>query len=352
MRTSKKIRKENDLLIEKAQYTGEIDNPTEIRLISYNGTSFRKERLEDNTLPDLSDKDSIHWIKVNGLLDTVWINSITHALNIPQMVLQDILQPQIIPRIEVYDDLIECCLKYHTITEKRRITTEQVTVIMGKNFIISFQETDNPIFDDIIEGIEFNKAHLRTHSLDYLFLLLLNHVLAIYINQMNKLEDTYEVMENELLDSYNTEDDFRIRLKGERRIYQTMKQSIMPLKDGFPKIHENECGLFLKKNSIYVNAVHEQLKYLLQSIELCRETFDSLVNLYISNNDLRMNEIMKRLTVISAIFIPLTFLVGVWGMNYEFMPELKLKFGYMIAWIIMLTIALSAWLFMRKRRWY
>lgn len=352
MRTHKRIPKENDLLIEEVRYTGDIDNQTEVHVIHYNETGWHERQLKTGELPEITHPHEVTWIRVNGLLNTEWIKQLTTAVQIPQMGLQDILQPQIIPRIEAYDDLIQCSMKYHIFHEDSKIETEQITIILGRGFVLSFQETDNLIFKDIFEAIQHNTAHLRIRSVDYLFLLLLNHILSLYVNQMNKLEETYETMENELLDTYNMDDNFRLRLKLERRSYQILKQSINPLNDGFSKIKENDDGLISKKNSIYVNVVYEQIKYLRQSLEVCRESFDSLVNLYISNNDLRMNEIMKRLTVITAIFIPLTFLVGVWGMNYEHMPELKLQYGYLLAWLIMIFVAAASWLFMRKRKWY
>lgn len=351
MKRAKKNLKENDLLIEDVSYTGEIDNPTEIKVIYFNENSWKEKPLTSDTLPTFS-KEGVTWIRINGLNNVKWIKQITSHIKLPQLGLQDVLQPQIIARIESYNDLLQVNMKHHVFHADGKIETEQITLILGKGFVISFQETDNNLFDDILHAIEINRVRLRSREADYLFLLLINHLLALYVENMNKLEDTYDRFEDELLDSYNTDDNFLNQLKIERARYQTIKQSIIPLKDGFYKIRENEDGLFCEKNTIYINAVYEQFNYLTQSLEICRESFDVLVNVYISNNDLRMNEIMKRLTVITAVFIPLTFLVGVWGMNFEHMPELKLPFGYLIAWIIMLIVGILTWVFMRRRKWY
>lgn len=351
MKRPKKNLKENDLLIEEVSYTGEIDNPTEIQVIYFDASSWNEKKLKPNSLPPFSE-EGVTWIRINGLNDVKWIKQIANYIQLPQLGLQDVLQPQIIARIETYNDLLQINMKHHIFHEDGKIETEQVTLILGKGFVISFQETDNRLFADIIRAIEMDTVRLRSRGADYLFLLLINHLLAIYVENMNKLEDTYDRFEDQLLESYNTDDNFLNQLKIERARYQTIKQSIIPLKDGFYKIKENEDGLFCEKNTIYINAVYEQFNYLTQSLEVCRESFDVLVNVYISNNDLRMNEIMKRLTVITAVFIPLTFLVGVWGMNYEHMPELKLPYGYLLAWFIMILVGVFTWIFMIRRKWY
>ncbi len=233
----KKHIKENNLLLEEATYTGEIDNPTEIYIIQYDDQSFKKTRLKRNEIPNLAVQRGLAWIQVKGLNDSDWLQDIADKFNIPQLGLQDVLQPQIIARIEEYDNLIMASLKYHLFSEEKNpMTSEQVSIVMEKDLIITFQETDSDIFDEIEKAIEKNTAHLRVRPADYIFLLLINHIFSNYIEILNRLENTFELMEEELLDTYNTEDDFRLRLKEHRQIYQTMKQSILPLKDGINKI--------------------------------------------------------------------------------------------------------------------
>ncbi len=126
----------------------------------------------------------------------------------------------------------------------------------------------------------------------------------------------------------------------------------MPLKDQYSRLLLSDNELLTKNNRVFFNDVNDHLQFVLQTIEICRETLSSLVDLYISNNDLRMNDIMKRLTVVSTIFIPLTFLVGVWGMNFKMMPELDWKYGYLTAWIIMIIVGWIGYWFFKKKKWY
>jgi len=131
-----------------------------------------------------------------------------------------------------------------------------------------------------------------------------------------------------------------------------MKKAVLPLKEQYIKLLRSENEMMHKVNRPFFNDVNDHLQFVLQTIDICRETLSSLVDLYISNNDLRMNDIMKRLTVVSTIFIPLTFLAGVWGMNFKFMPELDWRYGYVAAWAIMLVTGLLVYWFLKRKKWH
>ena len=136
-----------------------------------------------------------------------------------------------------------------------------------------------------------------------------------------------------------------------RHRYLQLKQAALPLRDQYAKLLHSDSALLHKNVRPFFNDVNDHLQYVVQQIDLCRETLSSLVDLYISNNDLRMNAIMKRLTIVSTIFIPLTFLVGVWGMNFRRMPELEWEYGYPAAWAAMLLIGAVVYLIFRKKEW-
>ena len=155
-----------------------------------------------------------------------------------------------------------------------------------------------------------------------------------YISTISSIDDALEDLEEELL-TITSGDDIGIQIQALRRQYMLMKKAILPLKEQYVKLLRAENLLIHKVNRAFYNDVNDHLQFILQTIEICRETLSSLVDLYISNNDLRMNDIMKRLTIVSTIFIPLTFLVGVWGMNYKWMPELEWQYGYYLPRIVM-----------------
>jgi len=192
---------------------------------------------------------------------------------------------------------------------------------------------------------------IRGRQSDYLLSVLLNSIMGNYIATVSTIDDSLEDLEEELL-TISDGNDIGIQIQALRRQYMLMKKAILPLKEQYVKLLRAENSLMHKVNRAFFNDVNDHLQFVLQTIEICRETLSSLVDLYISNNDLRMNDIMKRLTIVSTIFIPLTFLVGVWGMNFKIMPELDCRYGNVYAWILMLLVGGAVYWFFRKKKWY
>ena len=222
---------------------------------------------------------------------------------------------------------------------------------MGKEYVFSFQESDLPLFDNVKKAITQNTTRVRNRPIDYLFCLLINNVFSNYLDVIATLEDVLGIMEDEIITG-NPHDDFGNRIQANRRDYLQLKKSILPLKDDFNKLMHNENKLVCDDDMIYLNDLEDRMLFIIQSIEICRETLTSLLDLYFSNNDLKMNEIMKRLTVVTTIFIPLTFVVGVWGMNFKSMPELEWQYGYLMAWGLMGIIVIGVWWYIKKQHWY
>jgi magnesium transporter len=187
---------------------------------------------------------------------------------------------------------------------------------------------------------------------DTLLAFLLNHVTVSLVDSASRIEDMLEDLEEQLLDIKKNQLNFGEIIQGKRREYMTIKKSVLPLKEQFGKLLIINNPLINKDTLPLFRDANDQLQYVTQSMEGCREIISSLVDLYISNNDLRMNAIMKRLTVVSTIFIPLTFLAGIWGMNFKWMPELNWQYGYLIAWGLMLLSGILTWLYMKRKDWY
>ena len=161
-----------------------------------------------------------------------------------------------------------------------------------------------------------------------------------------------EDIEETLLDIKNDQGNMGQLIQQRRKEYMIIRKNSQPLKEQFAKLLRTENGIIAPDALPIYNDLSDQLQFIIQTTESCREIISSLVDLYISNNDLRMNAIMKRLTVVSTIFIPLTFLAGIWGMNFKSMPELDWRYGYGIAWSLMLLTAVLTWLYMRKKDWF
>jgi len=287
--------------------------------------------------------------------DTETIRQICTHFEIDFLILQDILNAEHPTKIEEHENYIVLITKIFHPYEKKEdelceLQQQQVCIILGHNFVLTFLENETDFFDDISAALRNNILKIRSRQTDYLLSVLLNSVIGNYITIVSSIDDSLEDLEEELL-TISEGKDIGIQIQSLRRQYMTMKKSVLPLKEQYVKLLRAENQLIHKANRAFFNDVNDHLQFVIQTIEICRETLSSLVDLYISNNDLRMNDIMKRLTVVSTIFIPLTFLVGVWGMNFKTMPELEWQYGYFFAWGLMITLGIIIYLYFKKKRY-
>ena len=194
--------------------------------------------------------------------------------------------------------------------------------------------------------------NIRKKGSGLLLAFLLNTIIANLVESASKVEEILEDIEETLLDPKNDQGNMGSLIQQHRHEYMPIRKNSLPLKDQFSKLLRTENGIITPDILPIYNDLQDQLQFVIQTTESCREITSSLVDLYISNNDLRMNAIMKRLTIVSTLFIPLTFLVGVWGMNFKIMPELDWRYGYFIAWAVMIATGVLTWLYMKRKDWY
>lgn len=345
----------NNLLSETLIYTGESTSPTHLQLCSYSTTDLQEAKGE--TFKDVSqtiDSNRINWLKVCGMKNTEVIRDVCEHFEIDFLILQDILNANHPTKIEEHDHYLVAIMKLFQFDEDNKLgemKPQQLCLIQGTNYVLCFLEYDSPFLTDISSAIHNNVLNIRGRQSDYLLSVLLNSVMANYTHIVTSIDDGLEDLEEVLL-KITSSDDIGIQIQSLRRQYLQIKKAAYPLKEQYIKLLRSDSLLVHKVNRAFFNDVNDHLQFVLQTIEICRETLSSLVDLYISNNGLKMTDIMKRLTVVSTIFIPLTFLVGVWGMNFDSMPELSWKHGYWFAWLLMTIIGLTIYLFFKKKKWY
>lgn len=348
----------NNLLSEKLVYTGDSVTPTHLHLCTYNATEMQEVSGDTfQAVKNTLDNKKINWLQVHGMKNTETIREICSHFEIDFLVLQDILNANHPTKIEEYEKHIVLITKLFSPNEHKDenelggLLQQQVCLVLGNNYVLTFLEKETDFFDDVSSALRNDILKIRSRQSDYLLSVLLNSVMGNYTFTISSIDDSLEDLEEELLTITNG-DDIGIQIQSLRRQYMLLKKAILPLKAQYVKLLRADNLLIHKINRAFYNDVNDHLQFVLQTIEICRETLSSLVDLYISNNDLRMNDIMKRLTVVSTIFIPLTFLVGVWGMNYKWMPELDWRYGYLFAWVLMFIIGIVVYLYFRKKKWY
>lgn len=336
----------NNLLSERLVYTGDTRTRTHLHLVRY--TAEKVEESSAETFEEMRDHlagGGIRWLQVHGLEDTETVRHVCEFFGIDFLIMQDILNADHPTKIELREhDTVVVTKFFHNDDDA------QVCLVQGVDFVLSFLERESPLFDDIPQAIRDNILKFRSRPSDYLLSVLLNSITANYATRISRLDNELDDLETDLLSSTDNRETGN-RIQELRHHYLLLKQTVLPLREQYARILRSDSELFHKSVRPFLNDVNDHLQYAAQQIDLCRETLASLVDLYISNNDLRMNAIMKRLTIVSTIFIPLTFLVGVWGMNFRSMPELEWKYGYAMAWGVMILVGVVVGLFFRKKEW-
>ena len=337
----------NTLLTARLSYDSENMAPTRLHLFSYNANDI-DEHIENDLqilIPETERPDYIHWLQICGLQNTSDIQNICTHFGINFLVMQDILNPNHPCKIEEYEKFNIVIAKYFD-KEKE----SQVSIVQGENFILTFMEYETPAFRGIENALRNNILKIRTRPSDYLLTVLLNDLVTNFISVSAQIDNSLEDLESELLLEKSAYE-IGIEIQTLRRRYLLLKRTVLPLKEQYSRLIRSDSPLIHKTNRAFFNDLNDHINYVAQNIEICRETLSSLVDLYISNNDLRMNSIMKRLTIVSTIFIPLTFLVGVWGMNFDNMPELSWQYGYIAAWLLMICIGVGVYIFLKTKKW-
>lgn len=345
-------RKKNKYLNERPVYTGEFTTKTRIQCIAYSIRNITEEYVvtAQDALSRIN-QDSVTWIRVFGMNDTKLILDLIKGVGLSELDAKDILTTQHIMSIEEYDTNIFTVLPIAYSLDGHKYF-EQLGIIMGGNYLISIKESDHAIFDDIYNGIKSNKNQkFINHNSSFLMASILNEVISSYGEEIIHLEDELEELEDQLLDINQKKKTIISDIQDKRRELISLRKMLIPFKDQISKLLRVDPGLIDQKDIPYFKDIYDQLLYILQNIESCREILSSLVDLYLSNNDVKMNQVMKQLTLVATIFIPLTFLVGVWGMNFESMPELSWEYGYLIAWLLMMMIGIGVWWYMKKKDW-
>lgn len=344
-------RKANTHLNEKFLYEGDIHVATSIELIQYNGKQFlTKSVLAKTKLKELIDVTFVNWFKVTGISDVDTINHVCLSFGLNKLDVKDLLSAKQVTKITVSERTTFILIREHR-NNAQDIQSTQIAFILGDNYIISFQEAPEPIFDDIKEAIQDSRVQIRENKADYLLYILLSNVYSINNETIMKISDRIEEVEDDLINDTEGDIDIMRFIQVQKRVYTLLKRSIISVREELVNILHNSNKLIKEENLVYFRDYDDKLKVTLDDLEIYHLSIGSLSDFYFNKNNLQMNYIIKKLTIVSTIFIPLTFVVGVWGMNFELMPELKWRYGYLFAWGIMFLIIILAIFFLRRKRW-
>lgn len=322
-----------------------------ITLIEYDEGKFQEKEIKniDELIP-FNEKPTVKWINIEGLHDVEMIEKIGQHFNLHPLTLEDILNTGQRPKSDDFDDYTYIVFKMLRYEEKEQeVRSEQVSLIIGADFLISFQEMAGDVFDSVRNRIKNGKGRIRRLSSDYLAYTLMDAVVDHYFLILEIFGEKIEFLEDEILENPTPRALESIyEMRGEM-IY--LRRQIWPMREILSRLEKGASPFIRESTGMYLKDIYDHTIQVMDSIESFRDILAGLLDIYLSTISNKMNEVMKVLTIIATLFIPITFVAGVYGMNFKYMPELDWRWGYFAVWLIMIAVAVIMLFFFRKKRW-
>ena len=325
--------------------------PVRLSVIMYDGANF-EEKPVDNVEEafSLRDKFSVMWLNIDGVHQSEIIEQVAKSFGLHPLVAEDIASTGQRPKMEDFDNYVFVVLRMLGFDgEEKGIKSEQTSIILGSDFVISFQENEGDVFDSIRERLRNNKGRIRKMDADYLAYSLIDAIVDNYFMILEKLGESIEDIEDRLVTSPTSETLQSIHDLKREMIF--LRKSVWPLREVINRMERSESPLINKSTFVYLRDVYDHTIQITDAMETFRDMLSGMLDIYLSSVSNRMNEVMKVLTVIATIFIPLTFVTGIYGMNFNYMPELDQTWSYPAVLVLMLVVALLMVMFFRRKKW-
>lgn len=325
---------------------------TKMTIVDYSKEDVEERQIESvDEILKYKERDTMTLVIIEGLANVDIVEKIGSMFDIHQLVLEDILNTHQRPKFEEYDDYLYIVLKC-LLSEDEEFTVnyEQISLLILKNFVFIFKEKIDDIFQPVIQRIKNSKSRFRDAQSDYLAYAILDTIVDQNFILIDDLDDVITSIEDDLLHSESTINTLNMIQKLKREIIHIRKNT-SPLREVMASMLRSDNDLIQEKTHIYLRDVSDHAIRITESIESYRDILSGLLDIYISSVSNKMNEVMKVLTVFASIFIPLTFLAGIYGMNFEYMPELKWHWAYPTLWIVFITITVVSLVYFKKKKW-
>ena len=324
---------------------------TRITVIDYDQDNFvEKQAVSVEECLPFRKTSTITWINVDGVHEPEVIQHLGECYGIHPLILEDIMTTSQRPKLEDLGDYLFLVVRMMTNHRGRdEEKFEQVSLVVGSNFVLSFQEDVGDVFDQVRDRIRKGKGQMRSQGPDYLAYALLDAVVDGYYGELERVGDEIEVLEDEIL-----KDPKPATLQQVHRLKRDMiflRKSIWPLREVIGRLEGRESPLIKESTALFLKDVYDHAVQVIDTVETFRDMLSGMLDTYLSSASHRMNEIMKVLTIIATIFIPLTFIVGIYGMNFKFMPELEWRWGYLVIWAIIAVVAVIMLFYFKRKKW-
>ncbi len=324
--------------------------PVKITVIDYDASRHEEKEVKvvEECFP-YRDTSTVTWINIDGLSDTRAIEEIGQCYSIHPLILKDLQNTGQRPKMQDLESYLYLTIKMMTLDNKtQEISIEHISMILGSTYLISFQENVGDVFDPVRERIR-REGRIRKFGPDYLVYALIDDIVDNYFLVMERLEERVEELEEELV--VNATPQSLSKLSKLKKDMIHLRKAVWPLREVISALDREDSPLIRSETRIYFRDVYDHIIQVIDTLETFRDMVSGMIDIYLSSLSYRMNEIMKVLTLIATIFIPLTFVAGVYGMNFDYMPELRHPYGYFMVWGVMIGIVVVMLVYFRKRQW-
>ncbi len=328
----------------------QFSEETAITLIRYDETGIIEKPIA--SIADLkTEKDlpGVSWVNIDGLKNIAMLGELGEIFCLHPLILEDILNTEQRPKIEDMTDYLYVVLRnFHNHTGDT-VLSEQVSLVLGKHFVLSFQEKPSTLFDSVRERLRTAKGRLRKAGSDYLLHALIDNVVDNYFILLEDIEDRIEQIEDGLVRRPTPQ-----KLQALHRLKRELillRKAIWPLRETVSSLQRADSPLIEGSNALYFKDIFDHIIAIIDTVDTFRDMLSGMLDLYLSTISIRLNEVMKVLTIIATIFMPLSFIVGIYGMNFEFIPELKWHWGYFAVWGVMLGVVGGMMIYFKRKKW-
>lgn len=332
-------------------YIGERDNSEQkITVVSYNQDNLfeKKETSLGEAITHIS-KKSVTWINVSGIHEPKVIETLGHRFNWSPLVMEDILNTGQRPKCDDYKDYLYLVLRFFHKCDNLKIDDQQFSLVLGTNYVITFMESTDEILDPVRVRIRRNGSRMRYQGVDYLAYAIIDTIVDSTFTTLEKIDDEVEKLENELFTNPSPKTIFNIQRF--RKEIALLRKNLWPMREAISGLERKENALVTDNTRYFLRDVHDHLVLMIETIEGFRDVLAGMIDIYLSTINLKMNEIMKVLTIMTTLFVPLTFIASIYGMNFEIMPELHNPYGYPIVLGVMAAVAMSMLYFFHRKKW-
>lgn len=324
---------------------------TKLEVIDYNEQNF--EHFSSSSPEDafkFEAENRITWINIDGLNNTHEIEKLGNYYGLHPLIMEDIANTNQRAKIEEYDDFLFFVVKMLYHNSEGMLVNEHLSIVLGKDYVLTFQEADGDVFGEIRNRLKISRGQIRKKGSDYLVFSLLDAVIDSYFSVIEVISDKVEMMEEQLFLS-KSGNDLTFEIQELKREILRIRRAVFPLKEVLARLESSGSGLIGESTRKYMRDLHDHILQVSDNIDLYREMAWGLMDMYMTTISNRMNEVMKVLTIMASIFIPLTFIAGIYGMNFEYMPELQWKYSYFVLWGVMLIIFFFMIYYFKRKNW-